>query len=145
MKKILSTLALAALFCGSAFAQSPDIYNTTTITVLQSPAILGTYSNTTGINLGGYVGQPAAILMSTNTAGTNPTMAVQLQNSTTATGTYANFGPAYASITTNGVLSLPIDTTSLQGSNYFRAYFIIGGTTPTNVSTVIVVGRLKYN
>lgn len=145
MNKILSLVAVLVLAALPALAQSQDTYGTTTLTILAQPLRLATTYTNSGISISGYIGQPVVVLCSTNIDGTNPSSTVKLQISLDNTNFADLAGGAFTAVTTNSIQSLGIDTTALGGSNYVRIVNTISGTTPTNISSVVLIGRKKYN
>lgn len=139
----VAALLGSVLVPGQASAQ--DVVGKQSLILIQPPAMISAALNSASTNVNQFIGQCGAILVSTNFAGTNPTMAVKLQQSPDGTNFSDMAGGAFTTVTTNAVQELQIDTTALNGSNYIRAVFTLGGTTPTNVSCVIFEGRKKYN
>lgn len=141
----LFLVMLFVSFSLPASAQSQDTYGTTTTTTLVNPQRFDATFTSTGVNLSSYIGQPVILLTSTNINGTNPTMAAKLQQSADNTNFADIAGATFTTVTSNSVASIPLDTTAFNGSNYVRAVLTIGGTTPTNVTGIVVIGRKKYN
>lgn len=98
--------------------------------------------NGTGIDMKDFVGQAAVVLDSAAGTGTTPTLDVKIQDSDD-NATFADVSPAvaFAQVTSAGVSvqRIGINTDSLR--RFIRAVATIGGTTPSFVFSVNLVGR----
>lgn len=126
-----------------------DIYGTTTATLLATNTTLTATTTNAGVDVHGYVGQPVLILSYTNGVGTNATLDVRVQTSASlATGYTDVSGAAFTQVTNAipgaaGILTIGVNPNAV--SKYIRVVQTIGGTdTPTFDTSIIMVGRLKY-
>lgn len=115
-------------------------------TNLAAPQVVNSTAALASVDLGSYVGKVVVTLTARNTAGTNPTLALKLQNSAAAdTGQTDITGKAFTGLTTtnvNGVQTMELDTAELTLGKYVNVHGTIGGTdNPAYVVAVVVQGR----
>jgi hypothetical protein len=115
-------------------------------TNLVAPVSINATGAKSSVDLGEYVGKVLIVLTALNTAGTNPTLALKLQNSAAAdTGQEDISGKAFTGLTTtnvNGIQTMELDTAELTLGKWVNIYSTIGGTdNPAYTVAVAVIGR----
>jgi len=118
-----------------------NILNQGMLLPMQSVTATG---NGTGVDMQDYVGQVAVVLASKNTAGTNPTLDVKLQDSAD-NSTFADITGATFTQVTNANTSAAVSekiTININGAaRYVRAVATIGGTSsPAFMTACTFVG-----
>lgn len=118
-----------------------DLKNSLTLTSLQVPvAKTATFTATGDIDLKGYVGSVMLVQDVGTVSGTSPTLDGKLQTSTDDS-TYADItGATYTQVTATGSLqSIAVDVRSVN--RYVRYVGTIGGTSPSFIVSVTVIGQ----
>lgn len=125
-----------------------DIAAGMTKTNLVAPVAIATTAAKSSVDLSAYVGKVLIVLTALNTAGTNPTLALKLQNSAAAdTGQVDISGKAFTGLTTtnvNGTQTMELDMAEMTLGKYVNVHGTIGGTdSPSYAVSVVVIGRTQ--
>jgi hypothetical protein len=126
--------------------RNADITAGVVATNLVAPSAVTSTAAIASVDLGQYIGKVLLVLTARNTAGTNPTLALKVQNSAAAdTGQADISGKAFTGLTTtnvNGVQTMELDTAAMTLGKYVNIHGTIGGTdNPAYVVSVVVIGR----
>lgn len=109
---------------------------------LAAAATVTANGNGASVDLVGFDGDLKLVLNASATGGAGQTLDVKIQHSNDGT-TWADSGVAFTQVTNAAAAFEVLNVTAEQFRRYIRAVDTVGGSTPTVVRGLALVGRLR--